>query len=79
MAQCLLSVPATRPMTTRDHIENGTFELPLPRRHDENHPCLFAKGAAQAQARSDFEDPADRLTVCEVPSKSLFPGLANPD
>lgn len=56
-------------MTATDTVETESFAPPLPSRHDESHPSLFARAPDQLPTYSDFEDPAERLTVCEVPRK----------
>jgi hypothetical protein len=59
-------------MATSDSIDPQAFEVPLPAQHDESHPLRLLMDSQRLS--SDFEDPADRLTVCELPRKSLRPG-----
>jgi hypothetical protein len=58
-------------MTQGEAANSKAFETPLPDQHDESHSGRLAMEPQQLY--SEFDDPADRLTVCELPRKSLRP------
>ncbi|HTM45026.1 MAG TPA: hypothetical protein VL137_08735 [Polyangiaceae bacterium] len=58
-------------MTKGEAANIKAFETPLPDQHDGSHAGRLEMEAQQLYA--EFDDPADRLTVCELPRKSLRP------